>query len=62
MQTFKVNSTAERKVYEIQLKRQMRFRRVKFLNDEVEASKKKLRDEEDKSQKEMDDLRRQLLN
>ena len=35
---------------------------VKFLNDEVEASKKKLRDDEEKSQKEMDDLRLQLLN
>jgi len=29
---------------------------VKFLNYEVGASKKKLRDDEEKSQKEMDDL------
>ena len=35
---------------------------VKFLNDEVEASKKKLRDDEQKSRKEMDDLCLQLLN
>jgi len=35
---------------------------VKFLNDEVEASKKKLRDDEEKSQQEIDELRLQLLN
>ena len=35
---------------------------VKFLNDEVETSKRKLRDDEKKSQQEMDHLRLQLLN
>ena len=35
---------------------------VKFLNDEVEASKIRLRDDEEKTKKEMDDLRLQLLN
>ena len=35
---------------------------VKFLNDEVEASKEKLLDDEAKSLKEMDNLRQQLLN
>ena len=35
---------------------------VKFLNDEVENSKRKLQDDEEKSQQEMDHLRLQLLN
>ena len=35
---------------------------VKFLNDEVEASKKKIREDEENSQKEIDNLRQQLLN
>ena len=35
---------------------------VKFLNDEAEASKKKLRDDEEKSRQKMEDLRLQLLN
>ena len=35
---------------------------VKFLNDEVETSKRKLRDDEEKSRQELDHLRLQLLN
>ena len=35
---------------------------VKFLNDEVETNKRKLRDEEEKSRQELDHLRLQLLN
>ena len=35
---------------------------VKFLNDEVENSKRKLQDDEERSQQEMDHLRLQLLN
>ena len=35
---------------------------VKFLNDQVEASKKKIREDEENSQKEIDNLRQQLLN
>ena len=35
---------------------------VKFLNDEVETTKRKLRDDEEKTQEEMEHLRLQLLN